>query len=58
MVGQYEFTDSVWHTLRHELKARGDGGNPFCIEILVDPPWYDDDDRRLGLLYRDPPWVR
>ena len=57
-VGQYEFTDSVWHTLRHELKARGEGDNPFCIEILVDPPWYDDSGRRLGLLYRDPPWAR
>ena len=58
VVGQYEFTDSSWHTLRHELEARGEGGNPFCIEILVDPPWYDDSGRRLGLLYRDPPWAR
>ena len=57
LVGQYEFTDSEWHTLRHELEARAEGGNPFCIEILVDPPWYDDSGRQLGLLYRDPPWA-
>ncbi len=58
VVGEYELTDSSWHTLRHELEARGEGGDPFCIEILVDPPWHDDSGRRLGLLYRDPPWVR
>ena len=57
VVGQHEFTDNLWHTLRYELEARGEGGNPFCIEILVDPPWYDDSGRRLGLLYRDPPWA-
>ena len=57
VVGQAEFTNSLWHTLRYELEARGEGGNPFCIEILVAPPWYDDNGRRLGLLYRDPPWA-
>ena len=58
VVGRYEFTDSQWHTLRYEFEARSDGGNPFCVEILVDPPWHDDSGRRLGLRYRDPPWVR
>ena len=53
-----EFADNAWHTLRHELQAKGEGGNPFCIELLVDPPWYDDSRRRLGVLYRDPPWVQ
>ena len=57
VVAQYEFTDSLWHTLRYELETRGEGGNPFCIEILVEPPWHDDSGRRLGLLYRDPPWA-
>jgi len=57
VVGQTEFADSLWHTLRYDLKARGDGSNPFCIEILVDPPWHDDNGHPLGLLYRDPPWA-
>ena len=57
-VGQYTFTDSAWHTLRYELETRGEGGNPFSIEIAVAPPWYDDSGRRLGLRYRDPPWAR
>ena len=57
VVGQAEFTDNLWHTLRYELEARSEGGNPFCIEIFVAPPWYDDSGRRLGLLYRDPPWA-
>ena len=55
VVGQVEFTDSSWHTLRYELEPRTEGANPFCIEIFVDPPWYDAGGRRLGLLYRDPP---
>ena len=58
VVGQAEFTDNLWHTLRYELEARSEGGNPFCIEISVAPPWYDDSGRRLGLRYRDPPWAR
>ena len=57
VVGQAEFTDDVWRTLRYELEARGKGDNPFCIEISVAPPWYDDSGRPLGLLYRDPPWA-
>ena len=43
--------------LRYELEARGEDGHPFCIEILVDPPWYDDSARRLSVLYRDTPWA-
>ena len=38
VVGQAEFTDNLWHTLRYELEARSEGGNPFCIEISVAPP--------------------
>ena len=55
LVGQHHFTDGQWHVLRYDLEARAEGGNPFCIEILVDPPWHDDSGRQLGLLYRDPP---
>ena len=58
MVAQHKLEENSWHTLRHELQARGEGGIPFCIELLVDPPWYDDSGRRLGVLYRDPPWTR
>ena len=58
VVAEYELADNAWHTLRHELQAKGEGGNPFCIELLVDPPWYDDSGRRLGVLYRDLPWVQ
>ena len=57
VVGQHEFTDNSWHTLQYELEARGEDDNPFCIEILVAPPWYDESGRRLGVLYRDPPWA-
>ena len=28
VVGLHEFTDDSWHTLRYELEARGEGGNP------------------------------
>ena len=58
VVAQHKLEENSWHTLRHELQARGEGGIPFCIELLVDPPWYDDSGRRLGVLYRDPPWTR
>ena len=58
VVAEYELADNAWHTLRHELQATGKGGNPFCIELLVDPPWYGASGRRLGVLYRDPPWVQ
>ena len=58
VVDQRELSDDEWHGVRLELEPRGQRGTPFCIELLVDPPWHDENERRLGVMYRNSQWLR
>ena len=50
-----ELVGDSWLTLQQPLTPRAQGTDPYCIELLVDPPWRGAD---RGAMYRAFQWKR
>jgi hypothetical protein len=58
VAARHELVGDSWLALQHPLPPRVQDVDPYCIELLVDPPWRGEDRRVRGAMYRAFQWKR